>query len=618
MRLLRLSPTDSRSYLLAAYRWWGLGLCVVLFALGASPAIAHSAGVNAFGPAPAEAASISTSGPIVASMPRTRLYEDSTEIALNAQTEYWLDDSANTLITDVVARAQAQRDLFKRSNESQVHQSQGKTLWLRFEAHSVDEAGHWLLELNSPLIDDAQLFWQDSNGRWQVRKSGDVVPRSMWPIRTRLPTFALQEGAGSPVQYYLRLQNARFPISIPLTIYRDSAWLAQQNSSHLLFGAMSALIALVLCVSAMMALGTRDISFAAYVVYLLALGMFMLTNSGLTSQYLWPNSAVLADRMNYTLAALVAALGPWLVRLILQPTTRLGIIDGAITVLALVMLCVTAFELFAPNQLSYRLLNIGTLVAVVVIYSLVASTWRRKDSMARWIATCFAPVALSAVPLIMRNLGFMANNWATQYGVLIAACIEMPLLLYAITLRSNRRREGQARALGLPMHDALTGLPNMRSFLEQLHGSITRAQRFKQSYGLILVDLSNHAWFIKEHGREMADRATVLCASRLERLIRDVDGICRIDESQFVILVEGHCSAVIMTKLSARIGACAHQPTDVLPVGASLKLVTTSALMPTQEAREAGDDANAQLGWLLAAAEAMPQESHKSARTIGF
>jgi two-component system, sensor histidine kinase LadS len=381
---------------------------------------------------------------------------------------------------------------------------------------------------------------------------------------------------------------------------------------------MLGLILLVLVASSVLAATMREKAFAAYVVYLLALGLFLLTNSGLTPQYLWPHSPVLADRMNYVLAAFLAALGPWLVRLILQPSTQLRFNDAAITALALVMLGVTGFEFFSPTQLSYRLLNIGTLAAVAVIYSLVAVTWRRKDSVARWIALCFAPVALSAIPLIMRNLGFMANNWATQYGVLIAACIEMPLLLYALTMRSTRRREGQARASGLPTHDALTGLPNMRSFVEQLHGSITRAQRFKHGYGLILVELNNHTWFAKEHGREMADRAIVLCASRLELLIRDVDGICRIDESQFAILVEGHCSASMMTKLSARIGACAHQPTDVLPVGASLKLVTTCALMPTQEARQAGDDANAQLGWLLAAAEALPTESYKSARTIGF
>ncbi len=542
----------------------------------------------------------------------------STEVALDALTEYWLDEDLDTPITAVVARANAGRDLFTRSNAHQIHRSQGKVLWMRFEVHTHDLRSRWFLELNSPLIDDARLFWQDAQGQWVMLKAGDVVPRSAWPLPTRLPSFELQDRGTAPVQYYLRLQHSRLPISLPLTIYRDTTWLAAKQTSNLLIGAMLGLIALILSISMLMAAGMRDGAFVAYAVYILALGTFMLTNTGLTSLYLWPSSSVLAERMNFTLAALTAALGPWLARLVLLPVMRQRFFDTVITALALVMLCIAAVELFAPNALSYQLLHIGLLFAVIAIYCLVAATWRRTDSVARWIALCFAPVAIAAVPPVLRNLGLIPNNWLAQYGILIASCIEMPILLYALTLRSIRRREGKARALGLPTHDALTGLPNLRGFLQHMHGSMTRAQRFKHHYGLILIDLSNHAWFVKEHGREMANRATVLCAARLQELIRDVDGICRIDESQFAIVVEGHCNASFITKLSARISACAHQSSNILPVGANLKLFITCALMPTAQSNEAGDDANAQLGWLIAAADAIAQEKHKTMRTIGF
>ncbi len=593
-------------------------LCVLVLALMLTASRANTANSDRLGQIPERATQPNDFAPTLRAQSKIILDTHTSALDLDALAEYWLDPDTTTQITAVVARASAGRDLFQRSYAQHIHQSQGKTLWIRFEAHALDSSTRWLLELNSPLIDDAQLFWQDSTGQWMVLRSGDVVPRNLWPLPTRLPTFALQSTSNVPVQYYLRLQNARFPVSLPLTIYRESHWLTHSQTSHLILGAMLGLFTLVLGTSILLAVVQRDTAFAAYVLYLITLGMFILTNSGLTAQYLWPSSPVLADRMNYTLASLLAALGPWLVRLILQPVVRQRAIDRTIAALAICMLILAAFELFAPSQLSYRVLNVGTLAAVALIYSLVVTTWRRADSMARWIAMCFAPVALSALPLIFRNLGWMANNWSTQYGVLIAACIEMPLLLYALSLRSSRRREGLARAMGLPTHDALTGLPNMRIFLEQMHGSITRAQRLKKFYGLILVDMSNHAWFAKEHGGEMADRATVLCATRLQQLIRDVDGLCRIDDSQFALVIEGPCSSVYLTKMCARIGAVAHQPTDILPVGASLKLFTTCALMPTQESEQTGDDANAQLGWLISAAESLPFENHKTVRTIGF
>jgi diguanylate cyclase (GGDEF)-like protein len=231
---------------------------------------------------------------------------------------------------------------------------------------------------------------------------------------------------------------------------------------------------------------------------------------------------------------------------------------------------------------------------------------------------CFAPVALAAIPLILRNLGAIPNSLLTQYCVPIATMIELPLLFYALLARSNMRREGLARATGLPTRDALTGLPNMRNFLQQLHGSITRARRFQHHYGLLLVELTNHAWFVKEHGREMADRALILATTRLQQQMRDVDSICRIDESNFVILVEGSCNPSQLTKLAARVSASALSPTEILPVGASLRFSISCALMPTEASLEAGEDANAQLGWLIAAAESLPTEQRKLVRSIGF
>ena len=593
-------------------------LCVLVLALMLNTSRANTRAGDRLGQVPISATPSTEFAPTLRSQPKISLDTETTAIELDSLTEYWLDPDTDTSITAVVARASAGRDLFQRSHPHIVHWSQNKTLWLRFEAQALDTSTRWLLELNSPLIDDAQLFWQDANGQWLVLKAGDVVARNMWPLPTRLPTFVLQTAGNAPVQYYLRLQNARFPTSLPMTIYRESSWLAHSQTTHVMLGTTLGLFILVLGISILMTIALRDTAFAAFVLYAMALGMFILTNCGLTAQYLWPSSPVLADRMNYAFACLLAGLGPWLVRLILQPSVRQRAIDRTIAVLAISMLILTGLELFAPSQMSYRLLNVGTLTAVALIYALVIVTWRRTDSMARWIALCFAPVALCALPLIFRNLGWMANNWLTQYGVLIATCIELPLLLYTLNLRSSHRREGVARAMGLPTHDALTSLPNMRVFLEQMHGSITRAQRFKKHYGLVLVDLNNHAWFAKEHSQEMADRATVLCASRLQQLIRDVDGICRIDESQFAMVIEGPCSAADLTKICARIGAAAHQPTEILPVGANLKLMTTCALMPTQEAQQAGDDANAQLGWLISATEALPFENHKTVRTIGF
>jgi two-component system, sensor histidine kinase LadS len=552
-------------------------------------------------------------------LPIVMLDAEAQHLDLIPFTEYWIDDSKDTTLTALQARASAGVELFKPSKATDAHKVDGKVLWLRFEAKASDMRSRWVLELGSPLIDDVRLYWRDTQGQWLSLRAGDAVPRKEWPMPTRLPSFALQGNTTDIVQYYLRIENARFPVSLPMNIYRDTTYLEASQGEHLLMGALVGLIVLMLLASTSITWVRREQAFAAYSVYLAALGLFNLTNTGLAPLYLWNASPLLADRMHYALAALTAALGPWLVSLIVQPVVRKRTVNFLIAIQAMGMLCCVALELGYPSIASYRLLNLGVLTSVVLVYMLVSIAWQRGEVITRWVALCFAPVALSALPLLLRNMGAIPNSWLTQYCVPIATAIELPLLMYALLTRSNMRREGLARAAGLPSQDALTGLPNMRHFLQQMHGSITRARRFGHSYGLLMVELTNHAWFVKEHGRDMADRALILTSTRLQQQVRDVDAVCRLDESNFVILVEGACSPGQLTKLAARVSASGHAPTEILPVGASLRFSVCCALMPTEESQEAGDDdANAQLGWLIAAAEAEPPEQRKLVRSIGF
>jgi diguanylate cyclase (GGDEF)-like protein len=188
----------------------------------------------------------------------------------------------------------------------------------------------------------------------------------------------------------------------------------------------------------------------------------------------------------------------------------------------------------------------------------------------------------------------------------------------ALVLRANARREGMARAAGLPTQDALTGLANMRELLRNIHGAMTRASRYKQQYGLVQIELTNYDWFIKEHGREMGDKALVLLSTRLQLISRDVDTCGRLNENSFALLIEGPCTPSRAAKVSAQIAACAHRPTELLPVGASLKLQITCALMPDLQATELSDDANAQLGWLIHRSEMLDDEPRKVIRTLNF
>ncbi|MFM7330088.1 MAG: 7TM diverse intracellular signaling domain-containing protein [Brachymonas sp.] len=583
--------------------------------LGQTDSSSASAGV---GPVPV----VSSPEPQLLQTPNTLLLDYRVQQAsLDGIAQFFLDTDTKASIQNLVARASAGVNLFQSFRASGKHHTDARVLWIRFDAQMVDTRSRWLLEVDSIYLDDVQLFWQAAPNQWMMFKAGDRVPRAQWPLRTRVPVFELLPDSRSPgqaVTYYLRIENARSPVSLPLTVYHDSELVAQEQFKILLLGAMMGMVTLVLAAGLLIAITQRDVAFAAYVGYSLSLGFYMLTSIGLSAMYLWPNSPVLADRMNYVTAGITCALGPWFVSRIVNPVYRRNLLTSLALAQAAFAIVVTVMEAIMPSMMTYRLINLAAFSAIVVVYLLVASAWQRGDLMTRWVALSFAPVALAAIPLILRNLAIIPSSWFTQYVVLIASAIEIPCLLYALLTRNSQRRESRARALGLPTHDAFTGLPNMRTFLDALHGSITRAHRFNHAYGLMLIDLTNHAWFVKEHGQEVANKALILASTRLQDIARDVDCVTRLDNNQFVLLVEGQCSASLMTKTAARIAAAGLKPSDVLPVGSSLKFQLTCALMPTAASLATGDDANAQLGWLISQTEDARSEPFKSIRTLGF
>jgi two-component system, sensor histidine kinase LadS len=539
-------------------------------------------------------------------------------VNLTPWTQMWVDDGKDTTVSQLLARATSGAEMFKPSREHDILRIHGKVLWLRFAAQAPTSNSRWLLELGNPLADDVQLFWKDGQGVWQVQKAGDAVPRAQWPIQARMPSFVLDLAAGEPMEYMLRLEHQRAPVSLHLSLHQDRAYIAQQQSQTLLLGLFFGLLLLVFVGSLTLAAIMRDVAFLAYGGYIAVLGGFMFTNVGLSALYVWPQAPLVADRMVFVLASLSAAVAPVFVRVILEPVVAQRKIDAALRVMVLVMLSLGILEAVAPSMLSYGLINGGTVLSLILVYVMVFAAWQRGDASTRWVAIGFLPVVLGVLPILARNLGLINSGFLTQYGMLVGVAFEMPILLYALTSRSTRRRDVLMRSAGLPMEDALTRLPNLRAFISHLHGVITRATRYRQNYGLMIIELANEAWFAKEHTREVADQALILLASRLQRISRDIDVVSRIGATQFALAIEGPCDARKLANWVTRIAAYGQKPNEVLPVGASLKLRITCAMMPKAAEGSLADEANEHLAWLIAQADAQEPGSRNSVVTLGF
>lgn len=104
--------------------------------------------------------------------------------------------------------------------------------------------------------------------------------------------------------------------------------------------------------------------------------------------------------------------------------------------------------------------------------------------------------------------------------------------------RSNRQlKASEARFKSLSITDPLTGLANRRHLEEQINGAIERAQRYGETFSLILADIDHFKHINDEHGHDIGDHALSTFARLLHGQIRDCDLAARVGGEEFVLLL---------------------------------------------------------------------------------
>lgn len=101
------------------------------------------------------------------------------------------------------------------------------------------------------------------------------------------------------------------------------------------------------------------------------------------------------------------------------------------------------------------------------------------------------------------------------------------------------RRLAEQRAIDLASRDALTGLVNRRSLVDQMRHAITQAARRKEQLALMFLDLDRFKEINDTFGHEAGDELLVQFANHLNSVVRESDTVARLGGDEFVILLEG-------------------------------------------------------------------------------
>ena len=489
---------------------------------------------------------------------------------------FWMDSRGDAGISQV-ARVGS---LFQPATANAIHVfSPGGALWLhyRLERQPGDRHG-WLLAFPNPVLDSVVVYQKDGEGRWQSQAAGDTVAMASWPEPGRYAAFRLDLPPGQARDIYVQVRSLT-PISLPVRLASDSAHDQQIQVEYMALGA--AFGALVLLIAACLAQSWvyRDVIYAWYAVYASLTMLCLMAYTGVAAHLLWTGSGFWADTSQGVLASLAAGSALMFVRSLTGISARHRLLDRIALAGGPLGLVLGLAYVFLPRQAGLVAMASYVTFAVVTNILIAWLSWRRRDAVGLWVLAAYTPLGLAVLLALVRIFGLLPISFITQYALVAAMALEVPLLLVALTIRSRDRHGAQIRALALSSQDALTGLLAPHLFHDRLRQVVARYRRDRESAAVVFIDLVNHGRIKAHYGPAVAEQSLLRSVIKLRRLLRDVDTVSRIGEARFALILEGIGSRTAVTDRAARLIAAGLMPLQGLKPDVTLQFHIAGVLL---------------------------------------
>jgi diguanylate cyclase (GGDEF)-like protein len=508
--------------------------------------------------------------------------------------QVWVDEHGTATLQEVLERPQR----FAPGDPEAVYRlGEGSALWLRLKLVRTEGDRPWLLVVPHPVLDRISVWQQDARGRWRQETAGDTVAVDQWPEAGRYPAFRLDLPTGQPREVYARVQSLT-PTSVPLRLATDSAHSRQAQIEYLGLGMAYGALLLLIVACLAQSWAYRDSAYGWYAAYASVSMLAVMAYTGVAGHLLWPFSGSWADQSQGVLACLALAAAMLFVRSLTGIAARHVQLDR---------LSRAGSWIGAGLAIAFPLMQRPAGVALASAYLLGASAtnmliaglaWRRRDAVGLWVLGAYVPLALALALTLLRVFGWLPVSFLTQYAVVVAMTIQVPLLLVALSVRSRERHGAEIREQALSSQDALTGLLAPHLFQDRLQQVVSRFKRHREDAAVVFIDLVNHERIKAYHGQTVAEQSLLRSVIKLRRLVRDIDTVGRVGEARFGLIMEGVRTRAVVTDRAARLIAAGLMPLQGLKPDVTLQFHVAAVLLC--ERMVEADELPRELGSLLA------------------
>jgi len=127
-----------------------------------------------------------------------------------------------------------------------------------------------------------------------------------------------------------------------------------------------------------------------------------------------------------------------------------------------------------------------------------------------------------------------------------------PYGFYILAQDVTEQYQLQQRLQHEASHDALTGLPNRRAFLQRLVEALARVRRQGSGLALMFLDLDGFKLYNDTYGHDFGDAVLRHFARTVQSAVRETDSVARLAGDEFTVILEGLAHPAAHAALVAR------------------------------------------------------------------
>lgn len=351
-----------------------------------------------------------------------------------------------------------------------------ETIWLRipFEVEAMSPGG-WMLRLSNALLDDVQVYLRQASGHWlALGTSGEDVPRALWPVDYRSPTFEFSSHENGPQWLLIRLQSKN-ALTTRVEIWPRLTFDNYSRREGLFFGLYFGFYLLLICLHAGFWWMTRAWMSGLFLAYIggsvlneaLTLGLIQQ----ITSMPVFFSDRLLGVGLAFSLfISLQVAFRQLDLSSLYPRLTRWGSI--LIGLLAVTCMTLVLSGHYAWGVMPVQWVALLLIVAFIVLDARLLAAGYRP---ARFFALAFGVFYLGIFIGFLRNLGVLPLNAWTEHASALGTMIHMVLLgMYLVWRHESERRARERKQANLVAELALEHNQQLEHQVE------TRTQELRQ------------------------------------------------------------------------------------------------------------------------------------------